>query len=65
MNDRLQNKAEDLGGRAKEAAGAVTDNDELRREGKTDQAAAGFKDKVEDVKDGINDAVDNLRGKGE
>ncbi|NLT26324.1 MAG: CsbD family protein [Microbacteriaceae bacterium] len=63
MTDRMEHKGEDLKGRAKEAAGAVTDNDDLRRDGKGDQAAAGFKEKVDDVRDGITDAVDKLRGK--
>jgi uncharacterized protein YjbJ (UPF0337 family) len=33
-------------GRAKEAAGDLTDNDRLKREGKVDQAGAEAKDKV-------------------
>jgi uncharacterized protein YjbJ (UPF0337 family) len=49
-------KAEDLKGRAKEAAGDLTDDDELKREGKVDRASASIKDKVEDV-------VDNVKGK--
>lgn len=63
MTDNLEHKGEDLLGRAKEALGAATDNDDLRREGKADQAAAGFKEKIDEVRDGITDAVDKLRGK--
>lgn len=63
FDDRLGNKGEEVAGRAKEAMGAASDNDELRREGKADQASAGLKDKVEDVKDTVTDAIDNLRGK--
>ncbi len=63
FQDRLENKGEEVAGRAKEAAGAASDNDELRREGKADQASAGLKDKIEDVKDSVTDAIDNLRGK--
>ena len=63
MNDRLEHKGEDLKGRMKEGLGAVTDNDEMRREGKADQASASFKEKVDDVRDGITDAVDKMRGK--
>ncbi len=33
-------KTDEIKGRIKEAAGAITDNDKLREEGKTDQAAA-------------------------
>ena len=54
MGERL----EDMKGRAKEAAGDLTDNDELKREGKIDQASATVKDKVGDVADKIKDAVD-------
>lgn len=61
--DKLGNAGQDGAGRAKEAAGALTGNDDLKREGKLDQAAASVKDAIEDAKDGIGDAVDNLRDK--
>lgn len=54
----MSNKAEDLKGRAKEAAGSVTDNDKLRREGKVDQASATVKDKAEGAVDAVKDKVD-------
>lgn len=57
-SDRLSNKAEDFGGRAKEATGAVTGDDQLKHEGKVDQAKAGLKDKVEDVKDKVKNVID-------
>lgn len=38
-------KMEDLKGRAKEAAGDLTDNDDLKREGKVDQASSKVKDR--------------------
>ncbi|KAB1643479.1 CsbD family protein [Gulosibacter chungangensis] len=63
FEDRLGNKGEELAGKAKEALGNASDNDELRNEGKADQASAGLKDKIEDVKDTVTDAIDNLRGK--
>ncbi|WP_371030535.1 CsbD family protein [Pseudoclavibacter sp. JSM 162008] len=63
IDDRFENKSEDLGGRAKEAAGAVSGNEELKAEGRSDQAKAGFKDKVEDVKDGAKEGLDNLKRK--
>lgn len=58
--DRLGNKAEDLTGRAKEAAGSVADNDELRDEGRADQAKAGVKDKFQDAKDKLDEKTDDL-----
>ncbi len=63
IDDRIENKAEDLKGRAKEAAGSATDNDRLRSEGQADQASAGVKDKVEDVKDKVGDVADKLKDK--
>lgn len=48
-------------GRAKEAAGSLSDNDDLKREGKADRAAGTVKDAVESVKDKVNDVVDKVR----
>lgn len=53
----LGNKFDDLKGRAKEAAGDVTDDEGLQREGKVDQAGASVKDKVDDVKDKVGDML--------
>ena len=50
-------KADELKGRVKEAAGAATDNDELRREGKIDQAAGKTKQAIEKAVDKVKDAV--------
>ena len=54
---------DELKGRTKEAAGALTDDDDLKREGKMDRASASVKDKVEDVKDKVEDAVDKVKDK--
>lgn len=53
----MGNDAEDLKGRAKEAAGAVTDDEELKREGKLDQASAKVKDTAEKAVDKVKDAL--------
>lgn len=58
MSDKMKNAAEDLKGRAKEAAGAVTDNDDLKNEGKMDQAKASIKDKIDNVADKVKDKLD-------
>ena len=50
-----------ISGRAKQAAGDLTDNDELEREGEVDEAAGKAKDAVDDVKDGIEDAIDDVK----
>ena len=52
-------KLDDLKGRAKEAAGDLTGNDDLEREGKADQAGASVKDKVNKVADAVKDKVDD------
>lgn len=52
----MSNSAEDFKGRAKEAAGALTDDDDLKNEGKVDQASAKVKDAAEDAVDKVKDA---------
>ena len=44
-------------GRMKEAAGDLTDDDDLKREGKVDQAAGGLKEKAGEAIDKVKDAV--------
>jgi uncharacterized protein YjbJ (UPF0337 family) len=44
-------------GRLKEAAGALTDDDELRREGKLDQASGKVKETAEKLIDKVRDTV--------
>jgi uncharacterized protein YjbJ (UPF0337 family) len=61
MEDRINNKAEDLGGKAKQAAGNLTGDDELAQQGRNDQAKAGFKEAVNDVKDAVRDAADKVK----
>jgi uncharacterized protein YjbJ (UPF0337 family) len=46
-----------LKGQVKETAGAATDNDSLRREGRNDQNAGKVKDKVGDAVDGVKDKL--------
>ena len=48
---------DDMKGRMKEAAGDLTDNDDLKREGKTDQLGADIKDKADKVVDKAKDIV--------
>lgn len=48
---------DDLKGRAKEAGGALTGDDDLKREGKVDQATGKVKDAVGAVSDKVKDAV--------
>ena len=60
MNDTPRN-TDDAKGRVKEAAGDLTGNDDLKEEGKTDQAAGKVKDVAESAKDKVEDAVDGVR----
>ncbi|WP_069166419.1 CsbD family protein [Nocardia altamirensis] len=61
LSDKIGNKVDEFSGKAKEAAGTATGDDELRAEGKADQAEAGIKGAVDDVKDAIGDAVDKAK----
>ncbi len=59
----MSNATEDAKGRAKEAAGAVTGDDHMRRAGKADQASASAKDAVERAGKQAEDAVDTVKDK--
>jgi uncharacterized protein YjbJ (UPF0337 family) len=50
-------------GKAKEAVADVTGDDELKREGKGDQAAGSMKDKLGNAKDWVQDRVDDVKDK--
>ena len=50
-DDKADNKIQDLGGKAKEAVGNATGDDELKAQGDRDQRKASLKDAGEKVKD--------------
>lgn len=50
-DDKFQNAADKLSGKAKEAMGKVTDDEETEAEGKGEQSMADLKDAGENVKD--------------
>lgn len=50
-------KQDDLKGRVKEATGAITGDDKLKREGRKDQAAGKVKEKVNKVVDKVKDVT--------
>lgn len=60
MNDAPRN-TDDAKGRVKEAAGDLTGDDEMKREGKVDQAAGKVKDVADSAKDKAEDAVDSVK----
>jgi len=49
--DKIKNKIEDAGGKAKEAAGRITGDRSTENEGRGDQAKSSLKDAGENVKD--------------
>jgi uncharacterized protein YjbJ (UPF0337 family) len=55
----MEDRIDEAKGRTKEAVGALTDDDELRREGKMDRAGASVKRKVREGKDAIDERVDD------
>lgn len=50
-DDKVSNKAEELGGSVKESLGRATDDKDLEREGKADKTSGGLKQAAEKVKD--------------
>ena len=57
----MESKKDDIKGRAKEAVGDLTDDDDLKREGKTDRAAGSVKDKLERAKEKGEELVDKAK----
>ena len=51
FDDKVDNKAEELGGKMKEGVGRATDDEQLEAEGKVDQKSSKIKQAVENVKD--------------
>uniref|UniRef100_A0A942T708 CsbD family protein n=1 Tax=Neobacillus citreus TaxID=2833578 RepID=A0A942T708_9BACI len=51
LDDKIKNAAQDLAGKAKEAVGKITNDDEKVADGQKDQAVASVKQTGEDVKD--------------
>jgi uncharacterized protein YjbJ (UPF0337 family) len=62
-NGSMTNHNDDLKGRIKEAAGVLSDNDDLRTEGKRDQQAGKAKQAVDQAGDAIKDGVDAVKEK--
>jgi uncharacterized protein YjbJ (UPF0337 family) len=55
--NKASNKAEEIKGRAKEAAGRATDDERLEAEGRSDQTRSNLKQAGEKVKDAARDAT--------
>jgi uncharacterized protein YjbJ (UPF0337 family) len=58
----MSGKTDVVKGRIKEAAGALTGNDKLRAEGKTDQAVGKTKQAIQKTADTVKKAVKKVIG---
>jgi uncharacterized protein YjbJ (UPF0337 family) len=58
----MSGKTDVVKGRIKEAAGALTGNDKLREQGKTDQMVGKTKQAVQKVACAVNKAVKKVTG---
>jgi uncharacterized protein YjbJ (UPF0337 family) len=56
-----EHRGEELKGRAKEAAGALSGDKDLKHEGRADQTSAKVKRGVDKAADKVNEAVDDIR----
>ena len=61
IDDKAENQGTDIKGRAKEAAGSLTGDDDLKAEGRGDQAEASVKEAGEKVKDAVGDVKDAFK----
>ena len=59
----MSGKTDQAKGRIKQAAGDLTGNDDLEREGKADEAAGKTKEFIGDAKKSMEDAVDSVKKK--
>ena len=50
-------------GRVKQAAGDLTDNDDLKRDGKGDELLGKAKEKLDGLREKADDAMDSLKEK--
>jgi uncharacterized protein YjbJ (UPF0337 family) len=51
LDDKIDNKSEDLRGKAKETVGRATDDEELEAQGRADQSKSDIKQAGEKIKD--------------
>lgn len=54
----MEPKIDEAKGRIKEAAGALADNDDLKRDGRRDRAGASVKAKAKEFADKATDKID-------
>jgi uncharacterized protein YjbJ (UPF0337 family) len=59
----MDNDLDQAKGRLKQAAGDLTNNEKLKKQGKADENAGKAKEFVEDMKDKAEDLIDQVRDK--
>ena len=59
----MSGEKDKIEGRLKQAAGDLTGNEELKREGERDETAGKAKDTVDKAKHQIDDAIDYVKDK--
>ena len=59
----MGDKSDQVKGRVEEAVGALTDDNDLKREGRKDRIAGEAKEKLEHAKDKIEDVIDAAKDK--
>jgi uncharacterized protein YjbJ (UPF0337 family) len=57
----MDNDLDQTKGRIKQAAGDLTDNEDLKKEGEVDENAGKVKEFLEDAKDKAEDLVDKIK----
>lgn len=61
MSDKFDHTMDKAAGKAKEAAGSATGDDDLKEKGRDEQTKADVKDAVGDAKHRLGDAVDSVK----
>ncbi len=59
----MDDKFDQAKGRVEQAAGDLTDDDELKKRGKIDEASGKVKEKLGEAKDKIEDVIDEAKDK--
>jgi uncharacterized protein YjbJ (UPF0337 family) len=59
----MSGTTEEMKGRTKEAVGVLTDDKDLKREGRADQAAASTKSKLDGANDWAKHKIDDIKSK--
>jgi uncharacterized protein YjbJ (UPF0337 family) len=59
----MDSNTDDVKGRVKEAVGDLTDNDRLKREGRTDRKVGQAKEFIDEVGEKAKEFVDDIKDK--